>query len=80
MSAPTKVPDGPITPDNNYYNCRPLGLAGERVEGQLSRMLHLDRIELRKMFDGLERVDNGPAGRAHQCLPPAPAPSISKGH
>ena len=23
-------------------------------EGQLSRMLHLDRVELRRMFDGLE--------------------------
>jgi hypothetical protein len=23
-------------------------------EGQLARMLHLDRVELRKMFDGLE--------------------------
>jgi hypothetical protein len=23
-------------------------------EGQLARMLHLDRVEVRKMFDGLE--------------------------
>ena len=27
---------------------------GMLSEGQLARMLHLDRVELRRMFDGLE--------------------------
>src|SRR5205814_9089381 len=32
-------------------------------EGQLARMLHIDRVELRRMFDGLE-IEEGEAGGA----------------
>jgi Zn-dependent peptidase ImmA (M78 family) len=54
------APDAHTTEANQPTTLRLAMLAGEAwrrgllSEGQLTRMLHIDRIELRRMFDGLE--------------------------
>lgn len=54
------APDANKTEANHPTTLRLAMLAGEAwrrgllSEGQLTRMLHIDRIELRRMFDGLE--------------------------